>query len=595
MVARASVAPGVKTLLAPGGLSDLDDADTDDPSRDIGLLQHKPGSARVMISPGYVGHAPRRSMAPAVGLGGAAAMPSHPIPSEAVVSEVHSAPIIATAAPSRPVSVAASGMGTTADVVMVGNPLRDGSRRPSRRASLSASIRNLASVAWQSLRGMGDPATVSEMAAVDEHAAKAPVFAWSLIPIRRDYGNGPYVYFCFLAWLAVLNFVIGLLLSITYGATFSGVLDTSSFAGAFVALYPSSAFGTWVGTTSAAIVVILGGMLAYPLIHSKALAVTHDDLAVLSADEDRREDLMTRSATSIQRRWRRTATAGGFVATLGIQAAITYGVIVGLASASTSTAGLVLAAVNTALNFVSRIAIKRMTFFELHKRHSTHRDADTVKLFVLKFANVVILYLLKAAVLNEDVTGSDGSALTTTAIVRKTCRLTSLLPDGSSVPCTCPLISSAWTAFWLLVLDTAASSIISPLAAWLRIRALRCVASRAQLSDYDQRPEFEPSTEFVGVLYRQFLTLQGCILFPALPLIASASFFLKVWTDRFKLIKLCRKVLQREEPVKVLVVVLCGVFVTIYAAFGFPQGLVFVSLGIPSANLAPCQFLPLRS
>lgn len=490
-------------------------------------------------------------------------------------------------------SVAAPGMGTTADVVMVGNPLRP--NRSSRRSSLKASIRNLASMAWQSLRNVGDAATLSELAAHDEHTAKAPVFAWSLIPIRRDYGNGPYVFFCFLAWLAALNLVIGLLLSISFGAVFSGILDTTSFAGAFVALYPPNAFGTWVGTSSAAIVIILAGVLAYPLVHSRALAVTHDDLAVLSADEDRREDMLTRSATSIQRRWRRTVTAVGFVATLGIQAAITYGVISGLSSTSTSTAGLVLAAVNTGLNFISRLAVKRMTFYELHKRHSTHRDADTIKLFVLKFANVVILYLLKAAVLHEDVAGSDGSALTTTAIVTLSCRPAAPLPSGAAPACTCPLISSAWTAFWLLVLDTGVSSVLSPLAAWLRIRVLRCFASRAHLSDYEQRPEFEPSTEFVTVLYRQFLTLQGAILFPALPLVASASFFLKLWSDRFKLIKLCRKVLQREEPVKVLVVVMCGVFVTLYAAFGYPQGLLFVALGIPSASFAPCQFLPLRS
>jgi hypothetical protein len=419
-----------------------------------------------------------------------------------------------------------------------------------------------------------------------EHRTRASTFGLTLHSLLADYGRGVYSYFVFMRFLLVLNAVVAVIAAVSFGVAYHSELDTSSFASCFIGVWSTASRPMWLGTSAAIIGVPLFGFLLYPWAHRRALAQEVDG-GELRAAEDAKEDLLTRSVTAAERRGRRALSGIAFVLAVAAQAGITYGVILGVAGlSSNSIASLVIAACNTTLNYVTRLAMKRLSHFELHKRHSTHRDADTLKIFVLKFANLVILYVIKGAVL-RDRSGDGQDGFSSDAVLRLSCKPG--LAAGS--PCTCPLLSAGWTFFWLLVLDVLVSSGLSPLLLLVRQRARRAMALRAGLSDYDTKADFEVSQEYVSSLYRLFIVLQGAVVFPMLAVLGAASFVLKLFTDRMTLVRLCKKMLQREEPVKMSLLMACCLFSCLAAAFLYPQGLLYVAAGIPGGSYSMCQFL----
>ncbi len=201
----------------------------------------------------------------------------------------------------------------------------------------------------------------------------------------------------------------------------------------------------------------------------------------------------------------------------------------------------------------------------------------------------MILSVLKSQIKSSSEGGDNGGgSLNSASIAQLACKPSSILRSPSTA-CICPLLGAGWTFFWLLVLDIAVSSFLSPLWLLVRTRVYKALASRFSWSDYDTKAEFDVAEEFVGTLYRLFLILQGAAVFPTVTLIGALSFFpLKFFSDRLKLIVLCKKMLQREEPVKLQLLLGCAIVTCLAVLFIYPQGLLFVAIQYPGYD--DCSF-----
>lgn len=481
-------------------------------------------------------------------------------------------------------------------VVTMSNPLRPsllkgmdggGGKRGSIRDSIteaaSTSLRNLSVFFQHSVRTLSGNKTrgsVVELHAQNEHAATAKPCGINLFEIASQHGTGPYSYFVFLAYVALLTLISGIIAAAGYGSVFSHIADTSSLAGGFAGLYPTSAWSMWLGTSLAIVLLPLVGFFFYPFVHAAALDRTRSlEGSEASAIEDQKVDLATISTTRKEKKQRRLVSAALFLVVIGVQAAITFGVLSALSNVRSSFSSLIIAAVNTALTTGARLLVKQLTTFERHRKFSTHRNADALKVLVLRLTNVVVLSALKAKLLSSELQGDEasGASLNSDSITRLTCKAS--LP--SSTACSCPLLPNAWIFFWLWAIDVAVGTIGSPLFYYCRFRLYRAFATKWKLSDYETKAEFDVAEELVATLYRLFLVLQGAAVFPTLTLLGALSFPVKFFADRAKLILLCRKVLQREEPVKLQLLLFCSILTCLAVLFVFPQGVLFVALQVP--------------
>ena len=468
-------------------------------------------------------------------------------------------------------------------------PAGDGSFKDVR----SATIRNMSSDRFMKL-------SVPEQAAVFEHQIVATTCS-PIRVIRREFGRGISGYFMFVQYIIAVNVVLAAMAGGVFGYVYASLPDRASFSMFFTGLYPTDARKPWLATTSAIVCLPALAGLLYPLVYRKLMSGTAPELYDMTSTGDMREDLALRAVTYAERRRRRLASAIIFTILVAVQAAITYALFAGLRDVSSTYSSLIIAFSNNALNFMQKFISKRLTRMEMHSKVTTHREADTKKLFALKFINVIILYVLKslladdhpAATLEVDLValacapgtipagGAPGGNGTAPAGGNGTA------PAGGAGVCACPLVSQGWTFFWLLVFDVAFSVAVEPLVG-LAIQKYRATtANKRGLSDYDTRLDFDVAEELVSVLYRQFIILLGAPVFPLITAVGVAGYVVEYYLDRAKLINLCKKTIIREESMDQRLIVVCTIIVSLAAAFSFPQGLVFTSMGY---GMATCRF-----
>ena len=106
--------------------------------------------------------------------------------------------------------------------------------------------------------------------------------------------------------------------------------------------------------------------------------------------------------------------------------------------------------------------------------------------------------------------------------------------------------------------------------------------------DEAAKQQFDLPEEFTEVLYRQFLIYLGTAVFPLLPVLGVASYFLEYWVDKYRLIYLCRKEMSKARPVRARLLFALHILAALAALFSFPNGMVYLFAGIDIRN--NCQF-----
>jgi hypothetical protein len=431
-----------------------------------------------------------------------------------------------------------------------------------------------------------------EQAAVFEHRVVAHSCSSTAV-LRREFGKGIYGYFVFLQFLLFVNLLLTIISGSIFGAAYKKLLTTSSFAMLFTGVYPSSMRVPWLAATSAVVALPFVAGLMYPVVHKRLMENSIVDTQDAAEGGDNREDLTLRMVTHREKRIRRIMVGICFVTMIAAQAVITYFLYDSLANSSEGYASVVVAFSNNALNFCQKFISKRLTHMELHSRISSHRAADTKKLFAVKFFNVLLLYIIKAIIGSKQSSFNlDGADVLTLTCIQHASNATVPALNATSTPapvdsCDCPLVSQGWTFFWLLVFDVAFSVLIEPFFAFLNQRYRKCSANRRGLSDYDVQLDFDVAEELVSVLYRQFIILLGAPVFPLITAFGFIAYLIEYYMDRIKLVNLCKKTIIREESMDLRLIVACTLVVSVAAAFSYPQGMIFVGLGY---HLDDCSF-----
>jgi hypothetical protein len=92
--------------------------------------------------------------------------------------------------------------------------------------------------------------------------------------------------------------------------------------------------------------------------------------------------------------------------------------------------------------------------------------------------------------------------------------------------------------------------------------------------DEEYKYKFNVADEYTQLLFRQYLINQ-CILFvPSAPLVGILGCFLEWWTDKYKLIKLC-KVPQRHNNLFTRITIVFLLINTLAVLFSYPNGYFF--------------------
>eukprot|EP01138_Halocafeteria_seosinensis_P016352 gb/GECG01016683.1/.p1 GENE.gb/GECG01016683.1/~~gb/GECG01016683.1/.p1 ORF type:complete len:517 (+),score=62.36 gb/GECG01016683.1/:1-1551(+) len=403
-----------------------------------------------------------------------------------------------------------------------------------------------------------------------EHANLSNV--WSpLSLIRKEYGAGVYVYFKYINYLVGINLAIGLFGLIFYIVAASKGLSTDTYSGLdllFLGAAPHSAKTAWYGLIS---VSMLGAFLAAPIYQRYQRYITEQwkEEEHIDPNEDVIEENL--NYTERQRRIRRSVSLLLFLVIVVIQGLITYGIHSALSDSDSEIAAQILGAMVTLMKSFWKFLSKFMTKYEKHRRKTRYIEYDTGKVFFMRMANVLSVYLTKF--LTEQSVIDEG----------QTCE-----DANEAADCDCPLAAMGQQFFWILIFEMSGANLIQVVIPWIMLKYNERNSLTSGQGDEANKQEFDLPDEFTEVLYRQFIIYLGTIVFPLLPLLGVASYILEYWVDKYRLIYLSQKQLSRPHPVRAKLLFFFHIFAAAAALFSFPNGLVFLFSGIDLRN--NCRF-----
>ncbi|KAL0220143.1 hypothetical protein P9112_005796 [Eukaryota sp. TZLM1-RC] len=167
-------------------------------------------------------------------------------------------------------------------------------------------------------------------------------------------------------------------------------------------------------------------------------------------------------------------------------------------------------------NYMWKKLAKKIVDFEKHKTWTGKYAARLFHVYVLKLAQVCVLYLSRFLV------WADKRQENSFRVDGCLCYESNITGTG------CGFDSMASQIFWLLVTDIVLVNIVQ----WLWPLFKKFVLKR------DEKSEFDTSDEYVEVIYRMFLLSVGSSFFPLLGILVFIGQFLEYYHDKISLLKL---------------------------------------------------------
>ncbi|KAM9973689.1 hypothetical protein ACTFIW_010806 [Dictyostelium discoideum] len=208
-----------------------------------------------------------------------------------------------------------------------------------------------------------------------------------------------------------------------------------------------------------------------------------------------------------------------------------------------------------------------LTMFEKHPTWTKFKIQNTLKLFVFKIVNVIILYILRDRIF-ENITHQS-------------------ILEG------CPFVDVGSQFLFILVLDLTLSNlweiIYSVSMAYIGRR--REKSGRRSTESY--KPEFEISEEYLEILYRQFIVYLGLPIYPIVALFGVVCNIVEYYVDRFRLIRICKKPHRMQGSMKkFLSFYLLFISLISVASYPYGSGWVLIQIGFKTGNLnTNCGYL----
>ena len=429
----------------------------------------------------------------------------------------------------------------------------------------------------------------NEVEAANEHTRTTAVLG-SVEDLKNEFGPGVSSYFSTLRYVMMASGGPAIAASICYVIAWGGLLDHTNFEAAMIGLFPptNTVHAAWVA--SLILIYVMAGCSAglYLFRHTTVCgkrgadsrgendagwddAIESDDLPT---------DIATARSTSFERSMWRLLSAVIYVVLLAVQAASTFGLAHSLSGSSTANQAILIALFNSATTLLLKTACKRCTVqLEMHSTLTSRRHSNFAKLFALKLLSIALLYIVKfstanggAVITDDPLTPAEVSALACT-------NATATTTSGASpqkLVCGCPLLAMGWQFFWLLCIDIAFSTLGELALALAHRVAWRVGLCGSVHSDADAMPRFNTDEEYVGLFYRSFLSLFGAPVFPLLTAIATVSFALEWYCDKFRLMRCSRKDVVKEGPLSPKLIASALFTIPLAAVLLYPVGFVYI-------------------
>lgn len=405
--------------------------------------------------------------------------------------------------------------------------------------------------------GAGAPAENLDDAreAALEHANTASCCG-SLEAVKHDYGRGIWMYFKYIQYLTGLNAVMAVPALVTFVAAAPN-LDTQSYSGLsllFIDAYPTSVRPLWIAMTVLLAVFGFGLGPGYNKFQQKLTAAWRGENRMEEIAYNDDDIIENRAVTAAQRRRRQHISIGVFVLVLVLQGVLTYYLQLALSAANSQVTGLILAVLFRGLNLLWKQLSKWMTVFERHRTKRSYTEWDTFKVFTLKLANVLVLYVTKEII-----------------------RVQKLHDDSDvSRQVRCGVDAQAYQFFYFILMDITIGNLSEIVMPFLNMMRRKAKSKDSGTGSEADKQVFDLAEEFTEVLYRQFVVLLGAQVFPLITIMAVVSFALEFWLDKMRLIYICRKSLIKPDPVRPKLMLYCHVVIALAAILSWPNGMAFI-------------------
>lgn len=205
------------------------------------------------------------------------------------------------------------------------------------------------------------------------------------------------------------------------------------------------------------------------------------------------------------------------------------------------------------VDLIWRLSCSLLTSLESHKYLTSYQQSDCIKSFLSRIIMFsiwgAIVHLGGSTPITPDIgNGGNGRG-------NAEARLASALLN-------------------LLLINTLVAPFMDVLSTYLYNKCcfFFCCGGRSRLGDGEFKYKFNLADEYTQLLFRQYLINQCVLYVPMAPLIGVLGCLLEWWTDKYKLVKLC-KVAERHA-LKFTKIVVCFLFVDLLAMFfSYPGGI----------------------
>ena len=199
------------------------------------------------------------------------------------------------------------------------------------------------------------------------------------------------------------------------------------------------------------------------------------------------------------------------------------------------------------IDFIWRLSCSLITSLESHKYATSYQQSDCIKSFISR----IIMFSIWAAIRPHTASTTSGSTLS----------------KGGVSPS--QMIN-------LLLVNTALGPFMDILSVYGYNKCcfFLCCGASSRQGDGEYKYKFNLQDEYTQLLFRQYLINQCLVFIPVAPLIGVLGCLFEWWTDKYKLVNLC-KVSERHENKFTNIIVCFLVINTLAILFVYPHGVFF--------------------
>jgi len=413
-----------------------------------------------------------------------------------------------------------------------------------------------------------------DIKAAEEHAKYNLKITCSNQEVERVYGAGIYLYFNFILFCIGINFILlcGVIVNLVphyyYGVKNDHFRDYTIQEYILKSLNlqsyyqeESKLFYFWSTFGCIILSFLMGPIYAFKINHYFRKNRTHDFEDGFEVDDEITKNLKISHKSRI---FRFIASYTIFCFLIGVSAICNVFVLKAVNEyrflTNILTTSFISAVIIRVINVVYEFICMYLTRFEKHRTWSNFRNHNTLKLFVFKIVNVIVLYILRDRIF-RNITNEE------------------ILPG-------CPFVDVGSQLLFILVLDLTIQNIWEIIYSVVWARIGRMFEKKGKKGTDYYKPEFDLADEYIEILYRQFIVYLGIPIYPIVALFGVVCNIVEYYVDRFRLFKICKRPHRLQGSMKkFLSFYLLIISVVCVVTYPYGSGWVLIQIGFEKGYL----------